>query len=83
MKCRDQYTRFGVTIDIDVSSAEFEADWKMGFSICFYIIFAFIHAALASVEQKPGLRVGMGVGVMFCANEIQILSSAAAQIKDG
>jgi len=25
----------------------------------------------------------MGVGVMFCANEIQILSSAAAQIKDG
>jgi hypothetical protein len=50
MKCRDQYTRFGVTIDIDVSSAEFEADWKMGFSICFYILFAFIHAALASVE---------------------------------
>ena len=58
-------------------------DWKMGFSVCFYIFFAFAHAALQKVEQKPGLRFGMGVGIMFCANEIQMLSSAAAQIQYG
>lgn len=51
MKCRDQYTRFGVSMDMDIdASAEFEADWKMGFSICFYLLFAFTHAALATVE---------------------------------
>jgi len=58
-------------------------DWKMGFSIVFYIFFAFIHGCLKKVEQKPGLRFGMGVGIMFCANEIQMLSSAAAQIQYG
>ena len=85
MKCRDQYTRFANTLQIDDKALgiEQEFDWKMAFSVCFYVLFAFTHAALAKVEQKPGLRFGMGVGIMFCANEISILQSAAAQIKDG
>jgi hypothetical protein len=80
MKCRDQYTRFGNTIKIDNKEmgVEQEFDWKMAFSVCFYVLFAFTHATLAKVEQKPGLRMGMGVGIMFCANEISILQSAAA-----
>jgi hypothetical protein len=82
-KCRDQYTRFGVSIDIDSSTPDFEMDWKMGFSVFFYILFAFVHAAMATVEQKPGLRFGMGVGIMFCTNEIQLLSAASMQIKEG
>lgn len=63
---------------MDQASLDFDFDWKMGFSVCFYVLFAFVHAAMASVEQKPGLRFGMGLGIMFCANEMQILSSAAA-----
>lgn len=78
MRCRDQYTRFGNTLKLEVDTAEYEMDWKMAFSICFYIFFAFAHASLQKVEQKPGLRFGMGIGIMFCANEIQMLSSASA-----
>lgn len=73
MKCRDQYTRFGNTIKVDLDTAEVELDWKMAFSVCFYMLFAFIHSAASKVEQKPGLRFSMGIGIMFCANEIQIL----------
>ena len=68
---------------MDLDTTQYEMDWKMAFSICFYLLFAFTHSAAARVEQKPGLRFGMGVGIMFCANEIQVLSSAAAQIQYG
>lgn len=70
MRCRDQYTRFGNTLKLEVDTTEYEMDWKIGFSVSFYIFFAFLHAALQKVEQKPGLRFGMGIGIMFCANEI-------------
>lgn len=77
-KCRDQYTRFGNTLRVDLDTTEYELDWKMAFSVFFYVLFAFTHSAMASVEQKPGLRFGMGIGIMFCMNEINMLSSAAA-----
>ncbi len=84
MKCREQYTRFGNTLRVDIiDAAEIEFDWKLLFSISFFALFSLSHASMAKTEQKPGLRFGSGVGIIFCANEIQILSSAAAQIQYG
>lgn len=47
-----------------------EIDWRLGFTIIFYIMFAFTQSVLANKEQKPGIRVGMGLGIMFCIDEI-------------
>ena len=55
----------------------------MGFTICFYILYAFVSATLASVEQKPGVRIAMGLGIMFCIDEILIGQDISALIKEG
>ena len=60
-----------------------EIDWRMGFTICFYILYAFVSATLASVEQKPGVRIAMGLGIMFCIDEILIGQDISALIKEG
>ena len=60
-----------------------EIDWRMGFTICFYILYAFVSATLGSVEQKPGNRIAMGLGIMFCIDEILIGQDISALIKDG
>lgn len=84
MKCREQYTRFGTTFRVDaLDTAELEMDWKLLFSVSFFALFSLSHAAMSTVEQKPGLRFGTGVGIMFCANEIQLLSSVAARLQYG
>ena len=44
---------------------------------------SFIQGTLSSVEQKKGLRLSMGVGIMFCLTEVQILQDVKAQIWDG
>ena len=60
-----------------------EIDWRMGFTVCFYILYAFVSATLASVEQKPGVRIAMGLGIMFCIDEILIGQDISALIKEG
>ena len=60
-----------------------EYDWRIGFSPCFFIMFAFIHGAMGSVEQKPGLRLSMGLGIVICMTEVRLLSDVAAQIEQG
>lgn len=60
-----------------------EFDWRIGFSICFYVLLAFIHGTLGSVEQKPGLRLSMGLGIVFCMTEVRLLSDVASQIDFG
>ena len=50
-----------------------EVDWRLGFTILFYIVFAFVQATLGSVEQKPGIRTAMGLGIMFCIDEIMLM----------
>ena len=60
-----------------------EIDWRLGFTILFYMLFAFTQSVLASVEQKPGLRMAMGLGIMFCIDEVMILQDVSAFIKEG
>ena len=60
-----------------------EFDWRIGFSPCFYVLFAFLHGTLGSVEQKPGLRLTMGLGIMLCMTEVRLLSDVASQIEFG
>lgn len=55
----------------------------MGFTICFYLLYAFVSATLASVEQKPGVRIAMGLGIMFCIDEILIGQDMSSLIKEG
>ena len=50
-KCRNDYTRFGQSVSMSNDIEGFiEYDWRIGFSPCFFVIFAFIHGALGSVE---------------------------------
>ena len=49
-----------------------EIDWRLGFTILFYMGFAFTQSILGSKEQKPGIRIAMGLGIMFCIDEILI-----------
>ena len=81
-KCRDQYTRYNLSIDLP-DDPNVEIDWRMGFTICFYLLYAFVSATLASVEQKPGVRIAMGLGIMFCIDEILIGQDISALIKEG
>ena len=81
-RCRDQYTRYNLSIDLP-DDPNVEIDWRMGFTICFYVLYAFISATLASVEMKPGIRLSMGLGIMFCIDEILIGQDISALIKDG
>lgn len=60
-----------------------EIDWRLGFTIIFYVLFAFTQSSLASKEQKPGIRVAMGLGIMFCIDEIMVLQDVSAFIKEG
>ena len=71
-RCRDQYTRYNLSIDLP-DDPNVEIDWRLGFTIIFYLMFAYTSATLASKEQKPGLRFSMGLGIMFCIDEIMIL----------
>lgn len=60
-----------------------EIDWRLGFTIMFYMMFAYTQSVLASQEQKPGNRVAMGLGIMFCIDEVMILQDISAFIKEG
>jgi len=60
-----------------------EIDWRLGFTIMFYMLFAYTQSVLGSAEQKPGTRVGMGLGIMFCIDEILILQDIGAFIQEG
>jgi len=46
-QCRNEYTRFGqvVSMSKDVENL-IEFDWRIGFSICFYVLFAFVHGTV-------------------------------------
>lgn len=60
-----------------------EIDWRLGFSIMFYMLFAYTQSVLGSTEQKPGTRIGMGLGIMFCIDEVMILQDIGAFIQEG
>lgn len=75
--CRSEYTRFGSSLQLN-DTADFKFDWRLTFTVLFYMLFAFVHGAVASVEQKPGLRVSMGLGIIFCITEVQILQDIKA-----
>ena len=64
-------------------AAGVEIDWRMGFTILFYVVFAFVQATLASTEQKPGIRSAMGLGIMFAIDEILIQQDLTAFIMEG
>lgn len=81
-RCRDQYTRYNLAIDLP-DDPNVEIDWRLGFTIIFYVLFAFTQSSLATKEQKPGLRFAMGLGIMFCIDEILILQDISAFIKEG
>lgn len=81
-ECRSEYTRFGSNV-IMPESAELKFDWRILMTIGFFLMFAFMQATLASVEQKPGLRISMGLGIVICISEVQILMDVGAQIIDG
>jgi len=71
-RCRDQYTRYHLSMDLP-DDPNVEIDWRLGFTIMFYMLFAYTQSVLGSKEQKPGTRVGMGLGIMFCIDEVLIL----------
>ena len=52
-------------------------------TVVFYLMFAFVQGVLSSKEQKPGLRVSMGLGIIFCITEVQMLQDVKAVIIDG
>lgn len=78
-RCRDQYTRYYLSIDLP-DDPNVEIDWRLGFTIMFYMMFAYTQSVLGSQEQKPGTRVGMGLGIMFCIDEVMILQDMGAFI---
>lgn len=47
------------------------------------MLYAFISATLGTVEMKPGIRMSMGLGIMFCIDEIMIGQDISALIKEG
>lgn len=81
-QCRDQYTRYNLSIDLP-DDPNVQIDWRLSFSICFYLFVAFVYATLAPVEQKPGNRIGMGLGIMFCIQEISVMQDISAVIVEG
>jgi len=38
---------------------------------------------MGSVEQKPGLRLAMGLGIIFCMTEVRMLTDVQSQIEQG
>jgi len=81
--CRNEYTRYGSGIQLNDPAQDFKMDWRLGFTVAFYVLFAFVHGSLTSQSMKPGLRVGMGLGIMFCMSEVQLLQDVQATILDG
>ena len=69
-ECRSEYQNFGTSVLLPDPTGEFKFDWRIMFSIGFYITFAFAQASLSSVEQKPGLRMGVGLGIVACMTEV-------------
>lgn len=47
------------------------------------MLFAFVQGSLATIEQKPGLRLSMGLGIIFCISEVQMLQDVQATILEG
>ena len=83
-QCRNEYTRFGQTVSISQDiEGMIDFDWRIVFSPIFYILLAFVHGTLGSVEQKPGLRLAMGLGIISCMTEVQLLTAVAQQIDNG
>lgn len=81
-RCRDQYTRYNLSIDLP-DDPNVEIDWRLGFTIMFYVLFAFTQSVLGSAEQKPGTRIAMGLGIMFCIDEVLILQDISLFVKEG
>lgn len=82
--CRADYIRFGGYISFDnIQNDLVEFDWRLAMTIVFYIMFAFVQGVLSSKEQKPGLRASMGLGIIFCITELQLLTDVRAVIVDG
>jgi len=48
-RCRDQYTRYNLAIDLP-DDPNVEVDWRLGFTIVFYVLFAFTQSVLGSKE---------------------------------
>jgi hypothetical protein len=71
--CRSEYTRFGSAITLTEQGEDYRFDWRLCFTVAFYMLFAFVQGSLAPIEQKPGLRLSMGLGIIFCITEVQIL----------
>lgn len=76
------YTRYNLAIDLP-DDPNVEIDWRLGFTLIFYLGVAYTNSVLANVEQKPGLRVAMGLGIIFCIDEIMVLQDISAYIKEG
>ena len=81
--CRNEYTRFGSGVELPDDKTIVEFDWKIGFTVGFYFLFSIVHGTMASVEQKPGLRVAMGMGIIFCITEIRMLTDVISVIEYG
>lgn len=82
-ECRSEYTRFGSGVQLNDAKQDFKFDWRLCFTVGFYCLFAFVQGSLSSVEQKPGLRLSMGLGIIFCISEVQILQDCQSQILEG
>lgn len=46
-ECRSEYTRFGSGIELNSSNDEFKFDWRLCFTVLFYLVFAFVQGTLA------------------------------------
>ena len=80
-RCRDQYTRYNMSIELP-DDPNIEIDWRLGFTIIFYVLFAFTQSVLASKEQKPGIRLAMGLGIMFCIDEIMVIQDITIVVQN-
>lgn len=82
-QCRCEYSRFGTDLLLETPDDEFKFDWRLSFTVAFYMLFAFVQATLSSVEQQSAMRLSMGLGIIFCITEVQVLQDVKATILEG
>jgi len=72
--CSNHYQRFG---DWHQAKEYYSTivDWRLGFNIGFYFYFAFMQATLATHEQKRGIRIGLGIGIVFLFAEVHMIKA--------
>lgn len=50
-------------------------DWRLGFNAMFYFFFSFMQSTVAVHEQKRGIRIALGIGIVFLFAEVHLIKA--------